>query len=151
MAESRRDYCLVERSTKRRNKGDMTMSVELSYLAMYGLFTLILILVQVLISSGQHGLVALAGNREGIVSTGMAARAEKAVNNTILALAMFAPAAMLVGQAGVSSAGTEMAARIFLAARIVYAVLYFLGIPWLRTGAWVIGFLCTAYLYLMVV
>ena len=72
------------------------MWVELSYLAMYGVFTLVLILVQVLISMAQHGLVALAGNREGLVSTGMAARAEKAVNNSILTMALVAPAAVMV-------------------------------------------------------
>ncbi len=127
------------------------MSVELSYLAMYGLFTLILILVQVLISTGQHGLVALAGNREGLASTGMALRAEKAVNNTIFSMALFAPAAILVGLTNNSGSGTELAVRIFLAARIAYAALYIMGVPWLRTLSWMAGFFCIGYLYLMVV
>ena len=37
------------------------MSVEMSYLAMYGLFVVILILAQVLISARQHSLAALLG------------------------------------------------------------------------------------------
>ena len=127
------------------------MSVEFSYLAMYGLFTLILILVQVLISTGQHGLGALAGNREGLASTGMALRAEKAVNNTIFSMALFAPAAILVGLTNNSGSGTELAVRIFLAARIAYAALYIMGVPWLRTLSWMAGFFCIGYLYLMVV
>ena len=40
------------------------MTLEMSYLAMYGLLLVPLILVQVLISGRQHGLLALFGNRE---------------------------------------------------------------------------------------
>lgn len=126
------------------------MSVELSYLAMYGVFTLVLILVQVLISMAQHGLVALAGNREGLVSTGMAARAEKAVNNSILTMALVAPAAVMVSMTDSGGATTELAIRIFLAARVAYAVVFIMGIPWLRTLTWVAGFFCILALYLAV-
>ena len=126
------------------------MSVELSYLAMYGVFTLVLILVQLLISMAQHGLVALAGNREGLVSTGMAARAEKAVNNSILTMALVAPAAVMVSMTDSGGATTELAIRIFLAARVAYAVVFIMGIPWLRTMTWVAGFFCILALYLAV-
>ncbi len=126
------------------------MSVELSYLAMYGVFTLVLILVQLLISMAQHGLVALAGNREGLVSTGMAARAEKAVNNSILTMALVAPAAVMVSMTESGGATTELAIRIFLAARVAYAVVFIMGIPWLRTLTWVASFFCILALYLAV-
>lgn len=126
------------------------MSVELSYLAMYGVFTLVLILIQVLIGMAQHGLVALAGNREELVSTGMAARAEKAVNNSILTMALVAPAAVMVSMTDSGGATTELAIRIFLAARVAYAVVFIMGIPWLRTLTWVAGFFCILALYLAV-
>ena len=126
------------------------MSIELSYLAMYGVFTLVLILIQVLISMGQHGLVALAGNREGLVSTGMAARAEKAVANTIAAMALFAPAVFLVAMTDSASASTALAVQIFLTARIAYAIVFLIGVPWLRTLTWVTAFFCILYLYVSV-
>ena len=55
------------------------MVTEISYLAMYGLFLALLILIQGLISARQHGLLSLLGNRENLVSIGMAVRAERTV------------------------------------------------------------------------
>ena len=124
------------------------MSVEMSYLAMYGLFVVILILAQVLISARQHSLAALLGNREGLVSTGIAERAERAVQNSISALALVTPAVLLIAQADMSSASSEMAMRIFLTARIVYALCFILGITYIRTIIWIVGFLATAWLYI---
>ena len=124
------------------------MSVELSYLAMFGAFAMLLLVVQATLSMLQHGIPGLAGNRDDLVNTGMAGRADRALNNTMVALALIAPAAILVHIAGVSGSATEMAIRVFLGARIAYAVVYILGIPYLRTAAWLAGFVCTAILYL---
>lgn len=123
------------------------MSVEMSYLAMYGLFVVILILAQVLISARQHSLAALLGNREGLVSTGIAERSERAVQNSLLALALVTPAVLMIAQAGMSTASSEMAMRIFLTARIAYAICFILGITYIRTIIWTVGFLATASLY----
>ncbi|MDG2295759.1 MAG: MAPEG family protein [Paracoccaceae bacterium] len=124
------------------------MTLEMSYLAMYGLLLVPLILVQVLISGRQHGLLALFGNRENLISTGIAERAERAVQNSILAMALIAPSVLMLAHADISSPSTIFAIQVFLAARIVYAVCFIIGITYLRTIAWIIGFLATAYLYL---
>ena len=124
------------------------MTLEMSYLAMYGLFLVPLILVQVLISGRQHGLLALFGNRENLISTGIAERAERAVQNSILAMALIAPSVLMLAHADISSPSTVFAIQVFLAARIVYAACFIIGITYLRTIAWIIGFLATAYLYL---
>ena len=124
------------------------MTLEMSYLAMYGLLLVPLILVQVLISGRQHGLLALFGNRENLISTGIAERAERAVQNSILAMALIAPSVLLLAHADISSPSTIFAIQVFLAARIVYAACFLIGITYLRTIAWIIGFLATAYLYL---
>jgi len=55
------------------------MSLELTYLAMYGLLLIITILIQVMVSASQHGLLKLLGNRESLNSVGVADRAEKTV------------------------------------------------------------------------
>ena len=124
------------------------MTLEMSHLAMYGLLLVPLILVQVLISGRQHGLLALFGNRENLISTGIAERAERAVQNSILAMALIAPSVLMLAHADISSPSTVFAIQVFLAARIVYAACFIIGITYLRTIAWIIGFLATAYLYL---
>ena len=124
------------------------MTLEMSHLAMYGLLLVPLILVQVLISGRQHGLLALFGNRENLTSTGIAERAERAVQNSILAMALIAPSVLMLAHADISSPSTVFAIQVFLAARIVYAACFIIGITYLRTIAWIIGFLATAYLYL---
>ena len=124
------------------------MTLEMSYLAMYGLFLVPLILVQVLISGRQHGLLALFGNRENLISTGIAERAERAVQNSILAMALIAPSVLMLAYADISSPNTVFAIQVFLAARIIYAACFIIGITYLRTVAWITGFLATAYLYL---
>lgn len=125
------------------------MSSELSILALYALFTMVLILVQVLAAAGQVGLRVLVGTREEMPKlTGFAGRLDRAQLNSILALALFAPAVLLLQAKGGFTPGTLLAAQVFLLARIVYAVVYATGTPWARTLIWTLGFLCTGWLYL---
>ena len=127
------------------------MTLEMFYLAMYGLFLILLILVQVSISGRQHGLLPLFGNRENLISTGIAERAERAVQNSTFAMVLIAPSVLMLAYADRSSSSTAFAIQIFLAARIIYAACFIIGITYLRTIACVTGFLATAYLYLTLV
>ena len=123
------------------------MTPELTYLAYFGLLVIATLLVQVLAAMLQVGLPTLAGNREGLVLTGLAFRLERAANNSLLALALVAPAVIMVH---LTKQSPELAAQtmlVFLLARIAYVVLYALGIAWFRTLAWLMGFACTALLY----
>jgi len=100
------------------------MSPELTYLTYYGILVIITILVQVLVAMQQVGLPALAGNREGFVLTGMAFRLERATANSLFALAMIAPAVVMLH---LTKQGSEMAGQallIFLLARVAYVLLY---------------------------
>ena len=125
------------------------MSSELTILAIYGLVVIVTILVQVLAAAAQVGLVPLAGNRDRLALTGSAARLDRVQKNSVIALALFAPAVLVLNAQGAFSATTLLAAQVFLVARILYAVVYAAGIPWLRTLVWLAGFLATAALYLM--
>ena len=128
------------------------MTSELSILALFGLFTMIQIALAVTLAVPQLGLPYLAGPRdEDLKTTGMAARMSRAAANSVVAMVLFAPAVLALHITGTTSAATLLAAQIFLIARVVYAPLYWVGIPWLRTGVWSVGFLATAYLYLMLV
>lgn len=127
------------------------MSLEMTYLAMYGLLLIITILIQVLISASQHGFLPLLGNRESVSSVGAAERAERTVQNSVVAMALVAPALLMLTLASLSTSGTIFALQLFLTARIAYAICFIVGITFLRTVTWIVGFLATAYLYLNLV
>ena len=124
------------------------MSLEMTYLAMYGVVLVLIILVQVLISASHHGLLTLLGNRESLSSVGVAERAEKTVQNSVVAMALVAPAVLMLTLANFSTPGTILAIQLFLTARIAYAICFLLGITFLRTLTWIVAFLATTYLYL---
>jgi uncharacterized MAPEG superfamily protein len=124
------------------------MTLEMTYLAMYGLVLIITILIQVLISASQHGLLTLLGNRENLSSVGVAERAGKTVQNSVVAMALVAPAVLMLNLANLSTPGTILAIQLFLTARIAYAICFIVGITYLRTVVWIFGFIATAYLYL---
>ena len=60
----------------------------------------------------------------------------------------FAPPILMLAITNVSAPGNALAVQIFLTARVVYAVCFIFGIKYVRTLAWITGFLATAYLYL---
>ena len=124
------------------------MTLEMTYLAMYGLVLITTILIQVLISASQHGLLTLLGNRENLSSVGVAERAGKTVQNSVVAMALVAPAVLMLNLANLSTPGTILAIQLFLTARIAYAICFIVGITYLRTVVWIFGFIATAYLYL---
>ena len=127
------------------------MTLEMTYLAMYGVVLMLTILIQVLISASQHGLLTLLGNRESLISVGIAERAEKTVQNSVVAMALVAPVVLMLASANLSTSGTILAIQLFLTARIAYAICFIFGITFVRTVTWIVGFLATAYLYLSLV
>lgn len=117
------------------------------FLTLYGLTVIVVMLLQVLAAVQQVGLTTIVGNREGLVLTGLAGRMERAANNSLLALALVAPAVLITH---LSDAADDLADQLmltFLLSRIAYVALYALGIVWFRTAAWLIAFMCTALLY----
>ena len=98
------------------------------YLAFYGLMVVVVILVQVLAAAQQVGLSTLAGNREELVLTGLAGRMERAANNSLLALALVAPAVLMTHLSDTAYNWTDQLMLTFLLARIAYVALYGLGI-----------------------
>ena len=132
------------------------MSPDLRALLFYLLLSVILCFVQMLIAATgankQVGLPTLAGNREGLPEmTGWAGRARRAHLNMIESLVLFAPLVLITAISGKANATTAMGALIFFWARLAYAVIYLIGIPWLRTLAWavsVIGMVMIAWVLL---
>ena len=124
------------------------MSTELNILGLYGLVVIVTILAQVLAAQAQVGLGMLVMPRDdGPKLTGIAGRLERAQLNSIVAMALFAPAILILEHKGITTSTTLLAAQAFLIARILYAPIYAMGLPWARTIVWLVGFLATAWLY----
>ena len=82
----------------------------------------------------QVGLPKLAGNREGLAPmAGWVGRAQRAHLNMLENLVLFAPLVLIADSTG---RNVELGAQIFFLARLVYAIVYIIGIPWLRTTIW---------------
>jgi len=125
------------------------MSSELSILAIYGLLVVVTVLLNVLTALPQVGLMTLGGPRDTMPPLqGAAARVSRTLENSVVAMALFAPAVLLLAVQEAFTPTTLLAAQIFLVARIAYVPIYVLGIsvPFLRTLVWMAGFLASAYL-----
>ena len=125
------------------------MATELGILGLYGLFVILTILIQAEAGRMQVGLPALLRPRGDIHALiTIAGRLERAQLNSIVAMALFAPAVLILGQKGISTPSTLLAAQAFLVAGVAYLPLYAFGMPGIRTLVWFTGVLATVWLYL---
>ncbi|MGB3178765.1 MAG: MAPEG family protein [Albidovulum sp.] len=125
------------------------MSNELNILALYGLFTALILLLKVTGSMGQLGMGYLISSRDEHRSlTGITGRLDRALTNSITAMALFAPAILILALKGGFSHATLTAAQVFLVARVVYVPAYGFGLTGIRTALWIAGFAATVALYL---
>ncbi|MBM1634678.1 MAPEG family protein [Sulfitobacter mediterraneus] len=123
---------------------------ETTILVAYGLLVLLTILLQVLGSLQTLSMGYLMSARDEPREVGrMTARINRALNNSITAMALFAPAILLLVVQDKTTPTTLLVAQLFLVARIIYLPVYALGVPAIRTLAWLVGFAATAVLYLL--
>lgn len=116
------------------------MSVELMSVAAAAGVVLLLTLVQGTRNVLVLGLPTAAGNQHEIPPwTGWNDRLNRAVRNQIEAIAVFAPVAVVVHALGVANETSALGAQLFVVARVVHALVYTAGIPYLRTTAWAAG------------
>jgi len=116
------------------------ISADLSLLVWSVALCVVQMLIAVVTAQTQVGLAALVGDREGMPAlTGLAGRAARAHRNMLENLVLFA-ALVMVGQlSGHLNSTTLVGAQLFFWARVVYAVVYLFGVPWLRTGVWAVS------------
>jgi uncharacterized MAPEG superfamily protein len=113
------------------------MPAELTLLVWAVILTLVQMLVAVGGATLQVGLPALAGNREGLAPcTGWAGRAQRAHHNMLENLVLFAALVLIAVLAQKTNSTTAAGAQLYFWARVVYAIVYLIGIPWLRTAVW---------------
>ncbi len=126
------------------------MSSELNILALYGLYTALILLLQVTGAMSQLGMGYLLSSRdEHRTLTGITGRLDRALVNAVTAMALFAPAILILAVKEEFSATTLTAAQAFLIARILYVPAYALKLTGVRTLLWLAGFAATVALYLV--
>ena len=123
---------------------------ETTILAAYGLLVMLTILLQVIGGMQQLSIGYLLSARDETHTVrGMTARLKRALDNSVVAMALFAPAILILEVLDRTTPSTLLAAQVFLIARIIYLPVYALGVPAIRTLVWLAGFAATAILYFL--
>jgi len=123
---------------------------ELSILLIYGLLTALLLVGKVTGMMARLDMGYLLSSRdEHRTLEGMLGRTDRALNNSVTALALFAPPILALAVKDNFTGESLLASQVFLLARIVYVPAYVFRIRGLRTAVWLVGFLCTVVLYFL--
>ena len=116
------------------------MTPDLKFVVWTVALTFVEMLVAVLAAQGQVGLGVLAGNRDGLAPlTGFAGRAQRAHLNMLENLPLFIALVLIAQIAGKANGSTLIGCELFFWGRVAHWVIYLIGIPWLRTIAWVVS------------
>lgn len=116
------------------------MSPDLKLLVWATALAFVQMIVAVLGATQQVGLLPLVGNRDKLPATeGWAGRAARAHRNMLESLVLFAALVLVAQAAGKANATTALGAQLFFWARLIYAPVYVIGIPWVRTGIWAVS------------
>lgn len=116
------------------------MTPDLQMLVWSAALALVQMLIAVLGAQGQVGLPMLAGNRDDVPRiTGWAGRAQRAHLNLLESLIVFAAVVLVAHVTGRANEMTALGAQLFFWGRVAYAVVYILGLPWVRTLTWAVS------------
>ena len=116
------------------------MTPDLKILVWTVALTFVEVLVAVLAAQAQVGLGMLAGNRDGLAPlTGFAGRAQRAHWNMLESLPLFIVLVLVAHIAGKANGTTLTGCELFFWGRLAHWLIYLLGVPWLRTVAWVVS------------
>jgi uncharacterized MAPEG superfamily protein len=128
------------------------MSFELTMLVWSVALTFIQMLVAVAGATLAVGLPVLAGNRDDLPAmTGWAARAQRAHANMLESLVLFAALVLVTEIANRDNAMTGLGVQLFFWARLVYAIVYIAGVPWVRTAVWSVSVIGLILIFLQLV
>ena len=125
------------------------MTVDLQMLVWSAALALVQMLIAVAGAQGQLGLPMLAGNRDNLPAvTGWAGRARRAHINMLESLVVFAIVVLVANASGRANESTALGATLFFWGRAAYAIIYVVGIPWLRTAAWAVSIAGIAIIFI---
>lgn len=116
------------------------MKPELMYLSWSVLLAIVHMLITVTALFLHSGLMATVGNRANLPELpGWGGRATRANVNMAQNLVLFVAVVLAVVVTGTTNDMTVKGAQLFFYARVAYAVFYIAGLPWLRTGSWLVS------------
>ena len=116
------------------------MTFDLQMLVWAAALALVQMVIAAAGAQGQVGLPVLAGNREELPPiTGWAGRARRAHFNMLESLVVFAIVVLVAHVAAKANETTALGAALFFWARLAYALIYVVGMPWVRTAAWAVS------------
>jgi len=123
------------------------MPIEIQMLALAGVVLMAQFAIMAVAVNLQLGPAYTGGPRdERREPTGVPGRLHRAFGNMIEALVFFTLAVVVVTLGDASTRGTEIAAMVFVAARVLYVPAYAIAIGLLRSVIWGIGFFATAFM-----
>ena len=119
------------------------MGTELYYLALVTTFTALMWIPYILNAITVRGLTAAVGYPEDPNPLSPWAQRMKAAHaNAVENLVVFAALVLIAQLAGATNNVTATACMVYFCARIVHFLVYTARVPWLRTLAFFVGFIC---------
>ena len=119
------------------------MKTEVWYLVLVTTFTALLWIPYVLDRLMVRGLMDAVGYPDNPKPQSLwAQRMMKAHANAVENLVVFAALVLAAQVSGVSNGAIATAAMVYFWARVVHALVFTFGIPWLRTISFTVGWIC---------
>ena len=127
------------------------MKTELLYLTLVTALTGLLWVPYILDRIATRGLLDAVGYPANPKpQSPWAVRLMRAHDNAVENLVVFAALVLVANAVGVSNGVVAGAAVVYFWARVVHAVAYTFGVPWLRTLAFAVGFVAQAAIALQI-
>ena len=116
------------------------MTPDLSWLIACVVLAFVQVLVAAAAANAQVGTPMLAGNREDMSPlTGLARRAQRAHANMLESLPLFIALVLVAHISNLANGTSLFGEQLFFWARLLHAIVYVVGIPWVRTLLWAIS------------
>jgi uncharacterized MAPEG superfamily protein len=129
------------------------MTTDLFYLALTAGLAAVLWIPNVVGIVAQHGMISAEDfkSAEEKPLTGWRQRAKRVHLNMTENLAHFAVLVVVAHLAGMANETTAIAAQVFFWARLAHAVVFYAGIPFLRTIAFSAGFIAEIFIFVQII
>ena len=129
------------------------MTTDLYYLALTAGLAAVLWVPNVVAIVTQHGLILPADFREAEEKRlqGWGQRTKRVHLNMVENLAHFAVLVIVAHLSGTANEQTAFLTQLFFWARVAHALIFYAGIPYLRTVAFAIGFIAEIGIFIAII
>ena len=116
------------------------MPIEYSYLIASVIMFSLHILAEAVAGNLQYSTTDLVGARDKLPEPNAAVgRCKRSTQNMLESMIMFAPIVIVAVETGRVNETTALGAAVFFWSRVAYAPIYWFGVPWVRSLAWLGG------------